>query len=128
MGRDILIVAAVAIVAVVAYPSVAPYLPYSWRANIAAITGQFGSVADMATLGSAVVLSDLNLREGPSTRTAVVALVPRGSNVATIEKRGEWMFVQIEADNRAQPRRGWVYGSFLREIEADEPESSDDSD
>jgi uncharacterized protein YgiM (DUF1202 family) len=127
-GRDLFVAVALGIAAIVAYPSIEQYLPYAWRSNITAVMNQFRPVQAVASQGSAVDVSDLNLRQGPSTSTAVVALLPRGSNVATIEKRGDWMLVQLEADNRAQPTRGWVFGSFLKEIEDDEPETSEDAD
>jgi hypothetical protein len=128
LGRDLLLTAAFAIGVVVAYPSIEPHLPYSWRTNIASVMNRFAPAPSLPVQGAAVVVSDLNLRKGPSTSSAVVALLPRGSSVATIEKRGDWMFVQLEADNRAEPRRGWVYGSFLKDIEVDDPESSDEAD
>jgi hypothetical protein len=128
LSRDVLLTVAIAIAAVVAYPRIEPNLPYSWRMNIASVISRFSPAPSVAVQGAAVVVSDLNLRSEPSTTSAVVALLPRGSSVATIEKRGDWMFVQLEADNRQQPRRGWVFGTFLKEIEDDEPESSDEPD
>ena len=64
----------------------------------------------------AVVVRDVNVRASPSNAAAVVSTLARGAKVATIERRGNWTLVQIGGDSRnIKPRRGWVYGSFLRD-------------
>jgi hypothetical protein len=128
--RDVALAASVAILAIVAYPFIAPFLPPSWQSNIVAITGGSGpstrksspppmpappvSASNAATQSLAVVDREVNLRVGPSTAEKVMAALPRGSKVTPIEQRGDWTLVQIDGGN-AQPRRGWVYSSFLKE-------------
>jgi hypothetical protein len=130
--RDLLIAATLGIVAIIGYPSIEPHLPPTWQANIASVMGRFAPSPGVAER-EAIVVSDVNLRAGPSTTTKVIALLPRGSRVATTETRGEWTFVQVEAYSRnSQLRRGWVYATFLENVgdgEDDaETESSEDSD
>jgi hypothetical protein len=124
MGRDLLVVAVLAIVVIVAYPRIEPLIPEPWRSNIASLTGDFGS-ASVAAQGSAVVIRDVNLRVGPSTSANIVSTLPQGLNVATLARRDEWTFVEVGADSRnPQPRRGWVFSSFLK----DEAASGEDDD
>ena len=127
--RDVIVAASLAILVIVAYPLIEPFLPPSWQSNIAAITGGFGpspsgsdtSLVTMpamssnaAAQGLALVVREVNLRVGPSTTEKVVAALPRGLNVKLLERRGDWAFVQIDSES-SQPRRGWVYGSFLKQ-------------
>ena len=121
LGRDLLVVAALAVVVIVAYPRLEPLIPEPWRSNIAALTGGFGSAASIAAQGSAVVARDVNLRVGPSTTANIISTLPQGLNVATLARRDEWTFVEVGADSRnPQPRRGWVFSSFLKEGTADD--------
>jgi Bacterial SH3 domain len=120
LGRDLLVVAALAVVVIVAYPRIEPLIPEPWRSNIAALTGGFKSSASVAAQGSAVVARDVNLRVGPSTTANIISTLPQGLNVATLARRDEWTFVEVGADSRnPQPRRGWVFSSFLKEGTAD---------
>ena len=119
-GRDVLIVALIAIAVGVAYPSFEQYLPVTVRMHVASLMNSVRPPAVVATEGDAIVLREVNLRAGPSTTSKVIALLPRGSRVATAEKRGEWTFVQVEAYSRnTQLRRGWVFASFLESVEED---------
>ncbi len=118
--RDIVVVASLAILVIVTYPTVEPLLPDSWRSNITAITGGVVPPPNVTVQRLAAVVSDVNLRAGPSTTAKVITTLPRGLKVATIERRGDWTLVQIEGNSRnTQPRRGWVYGSFLKDETAE---------
>ncbi len=124
MGRDMVVVAGLVVVAIVAYPRIEPLIPEPWRSNIAQLTGGFGS-ASVAAQGSAVVARDVNLRVGPSTTANIISTLPQGLNVATLARRDEWTFVEVGADSRnPQSRRGWVFSSFLR----DGPANGEDDD
>jgi len=113
--RDVAVAASLAILAILAYPSVEPLFPESWRSNIAAIERGRGPSPGVAAQEFAAVVSDVNLRAGASTTAKVIGTLSRGLKVATIERRGDWTLVQIEGDSRdSQPRRGWVNGSFLK--------------
>jgi len=118
--RDIVVVASLAIAVIVSYPSVEPLLPENLRSNIAAIIGEYAPSPNFTVQGFASVVSDVNLRAGPSTTARVIATLPSGLKVATVGRRGEWTFVEIADDRRnSQPRRGWVFGSFLKDETAD---------
>ena len=130
--RGVLIAAALATLAVIAYPIIEVRLPQSWRSQITAVTDSLPITDDSGTSNAApapsssvaVVLRDLNVRADPSTGAKVIATLPQGLKVTTIEKRGAWTSVQIESDNpNAKPLQGWVYGSFLK-VEAGEREAA----
>ena len=120
------VVAALAIAVIVIYPRIEPLLPEALRSNIAKITSLFGPAQNFTAQGFAAVASDVNLRAAPSTTARVIATLPRGLKVATIERRGEWTFVQVEGEGNTQPRRGWVFSSFLKE-ETGEVEDDDET-
>ncbi|HYM18511.1 MAG TPA: SH3 domain-containing protein [Micropepsaceae bacterium] len=141
--RNIAVAATLAILAIAAYPWMAPFLPPSWQSNIAAITGGFGSAhrssvaspvskpvtssnattssaatkaSNAAAQSLAVVIREANLRVGPSTTDKIIALLPRDMKVTPIERRGDWTLVQIDGSTgKASARRGWVYTSYLKE-------------
>jgi hypothetical protein len=127
-GRDIVVVAALAVVAIFAYPRIEPLIPEPWRSNIAALTGRVGSVpgVSVAGQGAGVVVRDVNLRVGPSTSAGIVSTLPQGLRVATLGRRDEWTFVEVAGDSRnPQPRRGWVFSSFLRDESVSDDEDAD---
>jgi hypothetical protein len=122
--RDIFLVAALAVVAIMAYPSIAPFLPQSVRSNIDAVTGpivafsrpESVSPPDVYEQHLAVVVRDVNVRANPSTTGAVISTLVRGTKVTTLEQRGNWTLVQIEGGSgNAKPRQGWVFGSYLKD-------------
>jgi hypothetical protein len=126
--RDIVVVAALAIFVIVTYPSIEPLVPEPWRSNIAAVIGNHAPPANVTVQGVASVASEVNLRAEPSTTARVIATLPRGLKVVTGERRGDWILVQVEGDRSStQPRRGWVFGSFLKE-EPGDVEADDDSE
>jgi hypothetical protein len=62
----------------------------------------------------AVVVRDVNVRANPSNTAPVVATLPHGLKVATMERRGNWTLVNTKGDGRNIAREGWVYSSFLK--------------
>jgi hypothetical protein len=70
-------------------------------------TGSTGDQADAhAASLPAWIVSDVNMRAGPSNGQAVVATIPRGSPVEVIDCR-QWCEVIFTG------QRGWVYRSFV---------------
>jgi hypothetical protein len=132
VGRDFIVVSVLAIVMIVAYPRIEPFIPEPLRSNLAAVITRFFPTSTIAAQGSAVVARDVNLRDGPSTSAEIVATLPRGLGVAVLERRDEWTRVEIAADgSNPQPRRGWVFSSFLENGPADDDvdsESAEDSE
>jgi uncharacterized protein YgiM (DUF1202 family) len=55
--------------------------------------------------------SKVNLRQGPSTRNAVVAQVALGTEATVLDRRDGWM--QIETTQNGTS--GWIFGKFLNE-------------
>jgi len=122
--RDFCIVVAFAVAVFTLYPNVAPYLPYSWRYNIAQFTGGFGLPSAAASVSApaakAVVVSDVNLRVGPSTQSKIVTALSGGMKVMAGEKRDGWTAVRVESTKpNAKPLQGWVSSAYIKE-EADE--------
>jgi hypothetical protein len=72
---------------------------------------------------SLIGVHDANIRSGPSTKTAVVATLPRDKPVTVVERRGDWALVQFNV-NGAVIQQGWIYGSFLKDA-AVEPSGSE---
>jgi SH3 domain-containing protein len=115
---------------ITAYPSVGSFLPQSLQSNIAAVTGASGPPTGSNTSltspsvpvkSMAVVARDVNVRAGPSPTAKILSTLPRGLRVATLERRGDWMSVQIErAGPNAKSLQGWVYGSFLLDQAGDD--------
>lgn len=52
----------------------------------------------------------VNLREGPSTKFAVIIVVPKGGQVSVIETKGGWSRVQVDENTS-----GWIANSTLVE-------------
>ena len=127
--RDLLVVAALAVVAIMVYPRIEPLIPEPWRSQIAALTGGFASPSSVVAQGSAVVVRDVNLRSGPSTSASIITTLVPGQNVATLARREEWTFVEVAADSRStQPQRGWVFSSFLKDDAANAEEDGETAD
>jgi hypothetical protein len=143
--RDVFVAASLAVLAVAAYSSysnIGPFVPQGLRTDIErAREGIVRGVASMPGRASAVVATpapppvpaksvappppaprmalvvrDVNLRDNPSNESTVISTLARGVKVATIEKRGNWTLVQVDANSKsAKTQLGWVYGSFLKE-------------
>ena len=76
--RDVIVVASIAVIAIFAYPRIEPFLPETWRSNIAAILGGLAPSPNPTAQGSASVVSDVNLRVEPSTTAEIITTLPRG--------------------------------------------------
>ena len=56
-----------------------------------------------------------NVREGPSTSTKTVATLPRHTDLTVIERRGNWVLVQLDGEG---VQTGWIYNALLIEAES----------
>jgi regulator of replication initiation timing len=54
-----------------------------------------------------------NVRAAPSKTAAVLATLPRETEVASLERRGNWVHVKIEG--AAARKDGWVYSTFAKD-------------
>ncbi|HEY4123339.1 MAG TPA: SH3 domain-containing protein [Rhizomicrobium sp.] len=71
-------------------------------------------VAEPVELPKATVLRSMNMRSGPSTSDSVVTTLKAGTQVATAERRGNWVRVNLEAGNGKPVQQGWVFGTSLK--------------
>jgi hypothetical protein len=53
----------------------------------------------------------LRIRTRPRKNAAAIGLLPIGSPVVFVEKRGRWILIEHEAVIDGSTRRGWVYGT-----------------
>jgi uncharacterized protein YraI len=74
-------------------------------------TADGGDYAASLAGQSRVTLADLNLREGPSTESAVLLVIPAGETVTMTGEGVENDFVTVEFDGTT----GWVAAEFLGE-------------
>lgn len=128
--RDVAVVACLAAVATMLYPRIESMIPDDWRPEITSFTGVSqpfpGNVAVPAVLQKPaparaaqpptdIVVHVANVRAGPSKGTAVIATLPRDSEITPVEQRGNWVLVRIEGGSgQHKQQQGWVYASFLR--------------
>jgi hypothetical protein len=115
--RDMIVVAALAISAIVFYPRIESFIP-----QIGTIFGDALTPAGVpqpvppkvAERPMTLVIHGANVRSGPSATADVVTTLQRGASVATIEQRGSWTLVRIAGEGgKTEPQQGWVYSSFL---------------
>lgn len=55
----------------------------------------------------------LNLRQGAGTEFAVIQLLADGTQVAPVEQRGSWWFVNVLDPQGVAQQSGWVHAAFL---------------
>jgi Bacterial SH3 domain len=123
--RDSIVVAALTIVVILAYPFVVSRLPASWQWQIAVVTTKLESPFAAAPIqGSplaarpaveqpnAVAVRAANVRTAPSATAAVVATLARDQDVMADERRGSWTHVRLTGSSGQQS--GWVFTPYLR--------------
>ena len=57
-------------------------------------------------------VASMRLRK-PSTSAAIVTSLKLGTEVSIVERRGDWVRAEIDADAKAL--QGWVFGTYLDE-------------
>jgi Bacterial SH3 domain len=125
--RDAAIAATIAASIVLFFPYAGAILPGNWRAQPEAAMGRLeaAQAEEPATprlagarkapaLLTASLVHGANFRVGPSGQAEVIATLPRGTEVAALEQRGDWARVRVLGDGKAAPREGWVYAPFLK--------------
>jgi hypothetical protein len=126
--RDFLMVMAVVLPVILAYPWFANYLPNGLRTNLATVTGGLlstGNERPAATVPAAApqpapvvqhptmtITRSLNVRATPSTKGAVVVTLPRGASLSVLEQNGNWTHVEVK-DVAGKVQQGWVFSSNL---------------
>ncbi len=71
--------------------------------------------AEVAERRAVIGVSDAKLRSGPSTVAAVIATLPRGTEVTPLERRGDWVLIRTGGGHGTGEREGWVFRSSLKE-------------
>lgn len=128
--RDFFLVVIVVMAAILAWPRLENYLPDDWRYQINSMTSGFSTAketpppaqptavktpasAPAAQQEIATVVKGVNMRADASVSGAVVLTLPRGAQVAVLERRGNWTRVGISLPD-GTARQGWVFGSYLK--------------
>lgn len=127
MIRDIALVGAVAVLAVVFYLRGGAFFA-DWLPEIPGWTDTASATAPVpakpqapvAAQPSAVVFRAANVHSGPSKTAAVVAALPRGAAVVPVERRGNWVRVRFTADGKPA-QQGWVFNTFLKDVPDKKP-------
>jgi hypothetical protein len=143
-GRDIIIAAVLGVALILLYPLIDPMLPYSWRVQIAQLTGSVENslvsqvkkpeatpkdeVATPVPEASStpeealpseqmvVALKDANVRGGPSSSDPVVSKLKRGREAALLERDGSWVRVRIDSEDGTESQEGWVHDSLIEDV------------
>ncbi len=123
-ARDVVLAASLSVVAVMAYlhfdlaslvnlwPPLANWVDTAPSAPVIKASPPVRQAAAPATPPLATVLRAANVRATPSKTADIVATLPRDSDVATLEHRGNWVRVNITLAHK--DRQGWVYTTYLK--------------
>ena len=115
--RDMVVVGALVVSAIVFYPRIEAFFP-----QIGTIFGDALAPAGVPQPASpkiaerplTLVIHGANVRSGPSSTADVVSTLQRGASVVTLEQRGSWTLVRIPGESgKTEPQQGWVFSSFL---------------
>ena len=128
--RDVVLVMALVVAAIMLYPKVETLISNIWpQPTITIVDEEDGADApalhqtasqspSVADQRMAVIVRGVNLRAGPSTHDKVVTTLKRGVTVAIVEERGKWTRVRLPAHGKSAVDEGWVYNTYLKEAAA----------
>lgn len=136
MLRDIAIASAVGASAIIFYPSYEMHLPQSLRVGIRSATNDLNvalgvppaahstAVAEVDAVLAAVtqapleematLLKDANVRADASGGSAIVGRLPRGREVAILERQANWVRVRLDSDT-GEATQGWVHKTMIKD-------------
>lgn len=112
--RDVGIVVAVVMAAVLAWPIVSPWFFDEAAPAPAATVARPRPVPVGAILSIATVERGVNLREGPSVKDKVLGSAAKGDDVTILEERGNWVRGVVSGQGRPSIE-GWLYKAALGE-------------
>ena len=134
--RDVGVVVMAAAAAVLLLPKLETMLPNNVRWQIETVGGMFPpadtKVAPMAPIAAAAsqpraehptlyASRSVNVRQQPSTGSAIAANLKRGDAVAVLETRGSWDRVEVSVPKgqaqQGQAQQGWVFNTFLTDTD-----------
>ncbi len=129
LWKDVVLVAGLAALVTVLYPSIASLLPDGWLPQFGYDTEDTDTAikppsipkrpaapvpAPAAAPAVDIVLRSANVHGDPSKSSAVLATLPRGKKIAPLEQRGNWVLVSIDSEDGSHTnQRGWVYNTYL---------------
>lgn len=123
IGITVAVIAAAASLVVYLYPNLDDILQPAPRVEISAAdaapaTAPKPVAPAPAAEKHAVLLRGANVRTAPSGDASVMLTLPRGTEVAPLERRGSWTRIQVKPDGTStEPREGWIFTSFLKEAD-----------
>jgi hypothetical protein len=123
--RDLAVVTTLAGLAIMLFPRVQPVVAEAWPQSLS-LHDNIQPLLEMAGLSSEpapeaapvavphalVDVRVANLRQEPSTASAVVTKLARNAEVVPVERRGKWVFVRI--GDGVNQQQGWVASSVLK--------------
>lgn len=112
--RDVAIVIAVVMAAVLAWPTVSPWFFDEAPSAPVVAVARPKPVPLGAILSIATVERGVNLRAGPSVNDAVLGSVAKGDEVTVLEERGNWVRGVVTGKGRPSIE-GWLYKTALGE-------------
>ena len=123
--RDIGIVGAIAVAIFIFYPHIMALLPYDWFPDSSYSDDVEPTPAKPVAAKPAVqplvqptdiVVKSANVRSAPAKSASLVTTL--GANVAvhTLERRGNWVHIEFGAG--AMKQDGWVYATFLQQLQS----------
>ena len=125
MGRDLIVVAILAVVVVVGGLR---FAPDSWWATIMPASNQSQSQSSKSqaapavqpaatpSLPQAMIVRSANLRSGPSKTADAVTTLAKGAKVSVVDHKGNWVQIRTDAlDAKHKGFEGWVFNTYLSE-------------
>ncbi len=125
MGRDLIVVA---ILAVIVVAGALRFAPDSWWAAIMPASSQSSSQplksqaapaaqpAATPSLPQATIVRSANLRSSPSKTADAVTTLTKGTKVSVVDHKGNWVQIRTDAaDVKHKGFEGWVFNTFLSE-------------
>lgn len=132
LWKDVALVAGLAALLTVLYPTIASLLPDGWLPSFGSDAEEYDvpanppvvakkpvqpSPAPAAATPMDIVIRSANLHSDPAKASAILATLPRDSKVIPLEERGNWVLVSVAgADAPAGASKGWIYNSYLAPI------------
>lgn len=122
--RDVMVVVALGVVAVLFYPTISSLIFGEAPAPKPAATQPVAAMAVPALPPApaprvAEVLRDAKLRKDASAASAVSTSISQGAKVEIVEERDKWTLVRVTGGaGKSEPQAGWIKSSLVKELVA----------
>jgi len=127
LWRDVAIVAGLAALVTVLYPTIVSLLPDDWAPQYGsetdapapphapAVNPVLRSTPPIAEQPSDIVIRAARVHADPIKSSAVLATLPADMKITPLEQRGDWVRVSLDGlDGAHKHQQGWVFASYLR--------------